>query len=141
MIVLDTNVVAAMMKEAPEAPVLNWLNHQDWDAIWITSITVLESVFGVQIMAGGQHQGRLRAAFEKMVGASLAGRVLGFDERAARETAELMAQRRRIGQTIDLRDAMIAGIVRSTGGGILATRNIGHFEATGIRLIDPWAVA
>lgn len=42
-----------------------------------------------------------------------------------------------MGRPIEITDIQIAGIV-TTRNAVLATRNIKHFENTGIDLINPW---
>jgi hypothetical protein len=67
-----------------------------------------------------------------------AGRILDFDEGAARAAVDLTLQRRRLGRPIGLADAQIAGIVKSRSA-TLATRDVRDFDGIGIDLIDPWA--
>ncbi|MBV8564079.1 MAG: PIN domain-containing protein, partial [Methylobacteriaceae bacterium] len=85
--------------------------------------------FGLESMSAGRRHDLRRAAFGRLLEEILENRVLSFDAAAGRETAQLMAQRRRAGKPVDLRDAMIAGIARATRG-TLATRNSRHFEAS-----------
>jgi len=40
MIVIDTNVLSALMRAVPERPVVEWLDRQAAESIWITSITL-----------------------------------------------------------------------------------------------------
>ena len=136
MIVLDTNVVSALMHPIPDTKVFDWLNTQPRTSVWTTSITVFEVSFGLRIMAEGR---RRTALIEEFAGVlrDLGQRILMFDTDAAQRTAELMATRQRQGNARDLRDTMIAGIVSSHRAS-LATRNIAHFEDAGIRLINPW---
>ncbi len=56
MIVLDTNVLSALMRLSPEEKVIAWLDRQPRTSIWITSVTVLEVRFGLQIMAAGKRR-------------------------------------------------------------------------------------
>jgi toxin FitB len=79
----------------------------------------------------------LQEAFEASVEEDLEGRVLPFDERAAEETAILMARRRQAGRSVELRDTMIAGIA-ITHRATLATRNTRHFSDLPIPVVDPW---
>jgi hypothetical protein len=45
LIILDTNVLGALMRALPDAAVVAWLDRQPADSVWITSITFFESVF------------------------------------------------------------------------------------------------
>jgi len=68
----------------------------------------------------------LQSDFEQAIRNELEGRILDFDTDAARHAASISAQLRSIGRPIDVRDAMIAGIVSSRQA-TLATRNVKHF--------------
>jgi predicted nucleic acid-binding protein len=50
-IVLDTNVVSALMRPEPEPVVVEWLNGLPPESIWTTSITVFEVRLGLEILA------------------------------------------------------------------------------------------
>ena len=78
MIILDTNVLSALMLQVPDQAVVSWLDRQPRTSIWITSITVLEVRYGLQILATGKRRTSLTEAFEKVL-SSLGQRVLTFD--------------------------------------------------------------
>lgn len=137
MIVLDTNVVSALMRQAPDADVIAWLDAQPRTSIWTTSVTILEIRFGLQIMATGRRQSLLMRAFDAMLD-KMGQRIAPFDAACATEAANLMAARQRRGQPGDLRDTMIAGIVLAHHA-TLATRNTSHFADLSVPVIDPWA--
>ncbi len=137
MIILDTNVLSALMRQLPEAAVVRWLDQQPRSSIWTTSITVLEIYFGLQILPAGKRRSHLMQAFEILVGAKIEGRVAPFDNSAAEQAATLMAARQKRGRPADLRDTMIAGIALANHAS-LATRNISHFEDLSLSVINPW---
>lgn len=137
MIVLDTNVVSALMRDPAEGAVLAWLDRQPPTSMWVTAITVLESRFGIARMAAGRRRDAVTQAFERVIADDLEGRILPFDQVAAEHTAALMARRETEGRPGDLRDSMIAGIVLARRA-TLATRNVKHFEDAGFAIADPW---
>jgi hypothetical protein len=136
MIILDTNVLSALMRQTPEGNVVAWLDRQPRTSIWTTSVTVLEVRFGLQIMTAGKKRTGLMEAFDLLL-ERMSGRVVPFDMSAAEQAADLMAFRHKKGRPGDLRDTMIAGIVLVHNAS-LATRNTAHFEDIAVRLIDPW---
>jgi predicted nucleic acid-binding protein len=138
MIILDSNVISALMHENPDDTVLEWLDKQAVTSIWTTSITVLEIRFGLARMPAGRRRARLEHVFDRALVEDLQNRVLPFDQPSAERTATLMARRELQGRGIELRDAMIAGIVL-TRRAALATRNSKHFEHLELGLINPWA--
>ena len=42
MIILDTNVVSALMLTKPDVIVVSWLDRQAQMSVWTTSVTILE---------------------------------------------------------------------------------------------------
>jgi predicted nucleic acid-binding protein len=137
MIVLDTNVISALMQDRPDIAVLNWLDHQASMSVWTTAISVLEIRFGLAIMPLGRRRARLQQEFQRILDDDLQSRVLAFDQAAAERTSVAMAQGKARGRVIELRDAMIAGIVL-TRSATLATRNLKHFADAEIAIVDPW---
>jgi toxin FitB len=136
MIILDTNVVSALMLQTPDATVLEWLDRQPRTSIWTTAITVLEIRFGLQIMPPGKRRDLLMEGFEGLL-EKIGRRVAMFDTAAAERTSALMAARHKKGRAGDLRDTMIAGIVLAHHAS-LATRNTTHFEDIPA-VVNPWS--
>jgi len=135
-IILDTNILGALMRPAPDTAVVRWLDRQPAESIWITSITLFEARFGLALLPAGKRRAALASAFARMVEEDLENRVLDFDSGAAIEAAELAARRQIAGKPIDIRDTQIAGIAL-THRATLATRNTRHFADLKIDLIDP----
>jgi len=136
-ILLDTNVLSALMQAAPEARVVSWLDRQARSSLWTTSVTVMEIRFGLQIMPSGKRRGDPAGRFEVLL-ERLEHRVAVFDVAAAHEAGNLMAARRMSGRTIELRDTMIAGIALAHNAS-LATRNTRDFEDSRVPLVNPWS--
>lgn len=137
MIILDTNVLSALMRTAPDMDVVRWLDDQPAESIWITSITLFETRLGLALLPNGRRQRLLELAFDRLLSEDLENRVLDFDSAAATEAAALAASRQRAGRPVDMRDTQIAGIAvarRAT----LATRNVRHFQDLSVSVIDPW---
>ena len=137
MIVIDTNVLSALMRQVPEAPVVEWLDRQAAESVWITSITLFEARLGLALLPKGRRRRTLEVAFEKLMGEDLEGRVLDFDQPAAEAAALLAAARQRNGQSIDMRDTQIAGIVVARRAKF-ATRNVRHFSDLSVDVVNPW---
>lgn len=138
MIILDTNVLSALMRTAPEAPVVAWLDRQPAESVWITSITLFEARLGLALLPTSRRRQTLEAAFDRLLKEDLENRVLDFDSAAAAEAASLAAQRQRAGRPVNMRDTQIAGIALARCA-TLATRNARHFEDLKIPIVDPWA--
>lgn len=139
MIILDTNVISALMRDEPEEAVVRWLDRQPAQSVWITSITLFEARLGIALLPKGKRQRALEASFLRLVQEDLENRIVDFDGAAAHEAATLAAARQKAGRHVDLRDTQIAGIAvarRAT----LATRNVKHFQGLKIPVVDPWKI-
>ena len=140
MILLDTNVLSALMRSEPEAIVVDWLDAQPSESIWTTSVTVFEIRTGLELLPPSRRRRHLEAAFEQVLNDDLDQRVLAFDVAAADAAGALVARRQRAGKAVEIRDAQIAGIALARKAPV-ATRNVRHFTDLGVRLIDPWSSA
>jgi predicted nucleic acid-binding protein len=137
MILLDTNVLSALMRQKPDVEVVQWLDRQPRTSVWTTAITVLEVRFGLQVMATGKRRSLLLAAFDRLLIEMIEQRIAHFDSSAAQQAADLMAARQKKGHSGELRDAMIAGITLASHA-TLATRNVRHFEDISSSVVNPW---
>ena len=137
MIILDTNVLSALMQRTPEARVVEWLDAQVPQDVWITTITVFEVRYGLNVLAEGTQRERLLQRFEDLVAHDLSQRVVVFDNRAAQAAAQLAAERKARGRPVDIRDTFIAGIAIAQGA-VLATRNMRHFDDLTTPVVNPW---
>ena len=105
--------------------------------MYITAITQAELLYGIEMLPPGKRRTRFLQAAEQMFAKEFAGRILSFDEEAAREFARIAVDRAAAGRPIPQFDAMIAAIARSHGAA-LATRNSADFENCGLQIINPW---
>jgi len=138
MIILDTDVLSALMRAKPDPAVVTWLDRQPDSSIWTTSITVMEIRYGLQSMPAGRRRESMTEALEAVLREEIEERYASFDLAAAQEAADLMALRKARGRPVEFRDTMIAGIALSTRA-TLATRNTAHFADLSVPVINPWA--
>jgi len=137
-IVLDTNVLSEEIRLSPSDKVLRWFEEQDPVSVFTTAVTQAEMLYGLESLPVGRRRAALHQAIEKMFGEEFRGRILPFDEDAARAFAKIVAVRDALGRPISQSDGMIAAIARSRRAA-LATRNVADFQDCGLRIIDPWA--
>src|SRR5258706_14379751 len=138
MIILDTNVLSALMRTAPEAAVVAWLDRQPAESVWITSITLFEARLGLALLPAGGRRQTLEASFARLLKEDLENRVLDFDSAAATEAALVAGPRQKAGRPVDMRDTQTAGIALARHA-TLATRNVRHFRDLKVPIVDPWA--
>lgn len=138
MIILDTNVLSALMQQQQDAKVIDWLDGQPAESIWISSITLFEARYGLALLASGQRKTLLEERFDQLVQDDLENRVLLFDVNAANAAAQLAGERKARGRPVDMRDTFIAGIALARRA-TLATRNTRHFDDLSVPVVNPWA--
>ncbi|MEO1017759.1 MAG: type II toxin-antitoxin system VapC family toxin [Pseudomonadota bacterium] len=136
MIVLDTNVLSELMRRLPAAAVLEWFSAQSAAALFTTSVSQAEILFGIYLLPEGKRRRALAEQADAMFKEDFAGRVLGFDMAAAPHYATIASQYRSRGRTIQPEDGMIAAIATAHRATI-ATRDR-DFQGCGIPLINPW---
>lgn len=137
MILLDTNVVSEPLRHAPEARVIEWLDAQPLETLYLSAITVAELRAGVALLPSGKRRAGLHENLEKRVLPLFAGRVLPFDLICTQAYAELTTRARSAGLAIAAADGYIAAIAVANGFAV-ATRDTRPFEAAGATVIDPW---
>jgi hypothetical protein len=139
MIILDTNVLSALMQRQPDPVVVGWLDSQSAEGIWISSITLFEARYGLELLADGQRKSWLKERFDELIKIDLGNRVVVFDVHAAQQAAQLAAARKARGRPVDIRDTFIAGIATAQGA-TLATRNTRHFDDLPTPVVNPWKI-
>lgn len=135
MFILDTNVVSELRtgKSQPSAAVRAWAAHQPINELYLSAITVMEMEIGAQLVERRDAaQGRVLRAWNEQVFKVFDGRVLGFTAFTALACAPLHVPDKK-----SFRDSMIAATAlehRFT----VATRNIGDFALTNLKVFNPW---
>jgi predicted nucleic acid-binding protein len=137
MIILDTNVVSELMRDAPSSALLAWVDEQAAASLFVTAVTEAELRLGIALMPAGKRRDGIADAADRAFTSLFGGRVLPFDSDAAHAFAVIAANRRAGGRPINQFDCQIAAIASSRGS-VLATRNVGDFEDCGVEVVDPW---
>lgn len=136
MIVLDTNVISEPFKKLPSLKVIEWLDNQAAETLYITTISRAELRFGVLRLPDGKRKKALAEDVERVLDL-FKDRMISFDVAAADQLAIIAERSERIGKRAVAPDAYIAACAAARGFAV-ATRNLSHFEHTGVRVINPW---
>jgi len=135
-IVLDTNVISEPLKSMPDPKVMAWLDDQAAETLFITAISRAELRFGVLKLPEGKRKSALAERIERVLDL-FKDRTLDFDTAASDKLAEIAARCEKAGRPAVAPDAYIAACAAARGFAV-ATRNVKHFEPTGVRVINPW---
>jgi predicted nucleic acid-binding protein len=137
MILLDTNVISEPLRHSPEISVIEWIDEQPLETLYLCAMTVAELRAGIALMPVGRRRSTLHESLERQVLPMFAGRVLPFDLACTQACAEVLAKARKAGSGIEAADACIAAVALANGF-IVATRNTHPFRAAGRTVINPW---
>ena len=129
---------AANFQNALVDRVLRWLEDQDPQGLYLSTVTIAEIIYGIQALPDGRRSNELQDRFWSFVERGFEQRTLDFDTPAAAEYGRIMAQRRKTERPMSVRDGQIAAITLRHRMA-LATRNTRDFEDCGLELIDPFA--
>ena len=138
MILVDTNVVSEPMRARGEKRVIDWLDRQPPETLFVSTITVAEILLGVAALPLGKRRSRLAEAFESDITRLFEGRILSFDLAAAHADAGLVSGARARGFAIAIADGQIAAVAAAHGLAV-ATRDEAPFRAAGLKTVNPWA--
>lgn len=135
MILLDTNVVSELMKEAADRAVERWyfLNEEETA---LPAIALAELSYGIARLSDGARRRNLETRLSEWR-LRYAARTVPFGAAAAMRYGPMLARVVASGRTMSLADAQIAAISMAEDGAV-ATRNIADFEPSGVALVNPW---
>lgn len=137
MILLDTNVISEPLRRSSAASVIEWIDAQPLETLYLSAMTVAELRAGVALMPAGKRRATLHESLEKQVLPMFVGRVLPFDLACTYAYAEVLVKARKAGSGIETADACIAAVALANGF-LVATRDTSPFQAAGLRVINPW---
>jgi toxin FitB len=137
MIVLDTNVVSEPMKPDGSKSVLDWLDRQATQTLYLTTPSLAELLVGIQVLPAGRRKAGLAAALTQLMAVLFDARILPFDRDAAEMYATLVGRARKAGCAMSVAEAQI-GAIAVAHGFTVATRDTVPFTAAGVPVINPW---
>ena len=137
MMLLDTNVLSELMKEAPHLNVMKWAEAQGSHNVGLTTLSIAEIRRGMVRLPVGKRREMLETRFDSFLKDVFSARIYAFDLEAAGKYAEVCFKREKQGLHVDAIDMMITAIAIAQHA-TLATRNITDFTGCGVALVNPW---
>ena len=135
MYLLDTNVISELRKaKKADRGVRVWAQALPAASLHLSAISILELEMGILLIERrDRKQGViLRAWMESRVLPAFDGRILAIDATVAQRCAALHVPNPRSD-----RDALIAATALVHGMTVV-TRNVGHYQSTGVPIVNPW---
>ena len=135
MYILDTNVVSELRKgNKAHQNLRTWAQKLPAVSLYLSAISILELEIGILLIERRDRQqgAVLRAWMDGHVLPAFDGRILAIDTAVAQRCAALHVPNPRSD-----RDALIAATALVHGMTVV-TRNVGHFQPTGVAVVNPW---
>ena len=134
MYLVDANVLSEATKPTPDSKAIDWLRRTEREIV-IDPIILGEIRFGINLLPAGKRRRRLETWFAEGVARIVC---VPWDAPTGLRWAKLLADLRRTGRSLPIKDSLIAATAL-VHGFIVATRNTGDFRKAGVKVLNPFA--
>ena len=133
---LDTCAISECRKRHPSTSFLKWFNGCDERMLYLSSITLGELRFGIDLLEGGKQKNDLLTWYAQL-NMSYQGHILSPSVTICERWGALRAERKKSGLPLSMADGLIAATALDQSMAVV-TRNIKDFQGLGVELINPW---
>jgi predicted nucleic acid-binding protein len=131
---VDANVLSEPTKPAPKPTVVEWLRRHERE-IAVDPIILGEIRFGIHRLPAGKRRQQLDRWFREGVARIVC---VPWDAACGLRWAQLLADLRRQGQAMPIKDSLIAATALVHGLTVV-TRNEADFKKAGVKVVNPFA--
>lgn len=134
---LDTCLISELVKKEPSPAVVDWLDAQDEQSLFLSVLTLGELQKGISKLPGGAKRDALQTWVSHDLVDRFNGRVLRIDQETALYWGKLQGEAECRGEKLPVMDALIAASA-AIHGMLVATRNVKDLERCGAQVCNPW---
>jgi len=134
---IDTNALSELTKIKGDSKVIQWFNETPDYELFLSVLTIAEIRKGIEKLNDSSKKDVLTNWLQTELDERFKNRILSFGISEAMIWGKLTARMENTGINLPIIDSMIAAIALSKNA-ILVTRNTKDFEATGVKLLNPW---
>ena len=135
---LDTCLISELVSKQPDRKVLDWLDAQIPEELYLSVITIGEIAKGISKIAASQRKEELRIWLNETLLDRFAERIIGIDLETMLLWGELVGNLEKLGRPLPILDSLIAAIAIHNSLS-LVTRNERDFVGSGVAIVNPWA--
>ena len=136
-IILDTCVISETVRKLPDPGVLEWLEKQREQDLYLSVLTVGEIRKGIARLDDSQRKSELAMWVDQILTQRFESRLLCVDAAIASMWGKITAQAEMSGRKIPVIDGLIAATAKVHELHV-ASRNTKHLEACGVSVVNPW---
>jgi toxin FitB len=134
---LDTNILSELRRPRPDPRVLTFIASQPLDSLFVSTVTLAEIRFGIELTADARHRSALLDWLNQRVRPMFAGRILAVSEDVMLRWRLMVEEGRKINHTFSQPDLIIAATALDHGL-TLVSRDQGDFVKTPVTVFNPW---
>jgi hypothetical protein len=137
---LDTCLISELVKDKPDVGVLEWIEQQDEQALFLSVLTLGELQKGVSKLPDGRKKTQLLNWLDDDLQTRFTGRMLDVDATVATLWGRLQGKAERRGRRMPVIDSLLAATAHANKLAIV-TRNGVDMAESGVEVINPWTKA
>ena len=137
---LDTNILSELRRPKPEPKVLTFIAGQPLDRFYISSVTLAEIRFGIELVTDVTRRAGLNDWLTHQVRPMFDQRIVPVSEDVMFKWRLLVKAGRKAGHTFSQPDLIIAATALCHGLTVV-TRDTEDYQRAGVPLFNPWADA
>ncbi|MCL1466599.1 type II toxin-antitoxin system VapC family toxin [Argonema galeatum] len=135
---LDTCLISELVAKYPNQKVLDWLDAQVPETLYISIITIGEIAKGISKITASKRKESLTKWLNESLPSRFQDRILAIDFSTMVLWGNLVGQLEQNGRPLPAMDSLIAAIAIHNSLS-LVTRNEKDFAGTGVVIINPWS--
>ena len=135
--ILDTNVISELVAARPNPKVVEWIQTIDPEHAFLSVIAIGEIKKGIEKLPEADRKASLERWLQEDLLEQFENQILNIDCQTMLIWGKLVAQLETIGRPISAIDSLLAATALQWNF-TLVTRNLSHFQWTGIALLNPW---
>ncbi len=137
---LDTNVLSELRRPKPSRKVIAFVARQSLDSLYISSITLAEIRFGIELVSDATRRAELSDWLTHKVRPMFEQRVLPVTEDIMFKWRMLIEEGRKAGHTFSQPDLIIAATALEHGM-TLVSRDTSDYERARVLVHNPWSAS
>lgn len=134
---LDTNILSELRRVKPEPKVAAFVAAQALDLIYVSSVTLAEIRFGIELVADAARRAELNDWLAHKVRPTFEQRVLPVSEDVMFKWRLMVEDGRKAGHTFSQPDLIIAATALHHGLTVV-TRDASDYERARVPVLNPW---